>query len=237
MAFLCNLKSKVKISQISVNENIVQPSMVQQIDKLYNEQQSNVVEETPYQINSEINPLPIQPLQSTVSNLGVEPIDLQQVNSQVQSVQEVSNQVNPLGNNISNVPVNPVIQQFTQNSAVSSVTPVQPSQGVQLNNMQPQVSSVQNNNVDQIPIQPTQGVLSNDIQPQVAPIQNNVVEQVLPTMNEEQIIAQPNPVVSSFTNSDQNSILQNSNPNIQSSTILASQQPTNNNSGLDIFGQ
>lgn len=232
MAFLCNLKSKVKISQVPVNENIGQPSMVQQIDKLYNEQQSNVVEETPYQINNEINPIPIQPLQSTVSNLGVEPIGSQQVSSQTQPVQEVNNQGISLENNISNVPVNPVIQQFTQNPTDSSVTPVQSNQSVQPNNMQPQVTSVQNNIVDQKPIQPTQGVLFTDMQPQVAPIQNNVVEQVLPTINEEQIITQPNPVVSSFANSDQNS-----NTNIQSSTILAPQQSTNNNSGLDIFGQ
>ena len=209
MAFLCNLKSEVKTSHLPIDEKVEQPSMVQQIDKLYNEQQSNTIEEIPYQINSEINPLPIQPLQPTISPVDVAPVNLQEVNTKAE---QESNQMNPLGNNTSNVPVNPVIQQFTQSPVVPEVAPVQP----------------------------TQVVPSNNVQPQTAPVQNNVVEPTIPvsapTIAEEQTPIQPNPVVSSFVTPEPNSMLQNPNANTQS-TILAPQQPTNNNSGLDIFGQ
>lgn len=133
MAFLCNLRPKTIQQPMKPVENNTESSMLDQIDKLYNDHQ---VQEQP----QEIQPISIEPIQSV------------QIEPQIQT--EINN-VEPIQ------PVNPVLQDFFQQpvqpiETVQSVEPIQP----EINNVEPMqpvnpvlqqftnpTASTQNNNV------------------------------------------------------------------------------------------
>ena len=151
MAFLTNLKSKKKIQETSPVLINNQPTMLDQIDKLYNDQAIPKNEISPIQpITTVIEPIPVQPIDS-IQSIPIEPIVEAQVPNVTieQSVEQVPNvvpaqpipvvepqsvvpvqpiiqQVNPVVQEFSNtVPTNPVVQEFSM-SQVNSHQVVQP---------------------------------------------------------------------------------------------------------------
>lgn len=152
MAFLCNLKPSKKSQPISIQETNNTPSMLEQVDKLYNDQVQEIQPIQPIDTIvqpltvEEINPVPIQTLEpvnsvqtqsfnqpiSPVNNVQneqpiIEPLKMENNQVTVQTTQEPQNIVQPLQVNQSanaNVqkPVNPVVQQFNQ--PTPSVNPV-----------------------------------------------------------------------------------------------------------------
>ena len=119
MAFLTNLKIKNKIEEeppvLSNNE----PTMLDQIDKLYNEQAISQNEISPIQpIDNVIEPIPVQPINS-VQSAPIEPI----VSTEVPNVavEQPVEQVVPVQSipvvepqpQVIQQPVNPVIQEFS----------------------------------------------------------------------------------------------------------------------------
>lgn len=142
MAFLCNLKQKIK--EVPKQEESVknQVSMLEQIDKLYDEQLqnntiqenntlNNIVQPLPIQgeVNNVVNPIPVQNNvnENIVQTQVIEPVPIQSlnnievVNQNNNSIVDGINQGMPQGNPViqefnQNVPQgNPVMQEFNQN--------------------------------------------------------------------------------------------------------------------------
>lgn len=149
MAFLSNLKSNNK-DKIENTENAInQPTMIDKIDKVYNDEPQNVIQPIKPLDNS-IQPIPIQPIQSNELNsvpvqpqpAVVQPIpEIQQptVSSQtMKPIQDIQPQMPPIQNIVESKPqqevfnqqlvgsnlVNPVVQQFSQPSMPSTTNPV-----------------------------------------------------------------------------------------------------------------
>lgn len=142
MAFLCNLKDKTKVVQ-PVNNDYKEPSMINKIDQLYDNQSQVQNPSVNDMIQPQIQPIqnitetevntpiePIQPInqvvepqmkpipdivQSQVVSTPVEPIRTINEVPQVQSVQPVQSDLNEQV-----IPENPVMQQFNK----PSVNPV-----------------------------------------------------------------------------------------------------------------
>ena len=118
MAFLTNLKTKNKV-EVKEEAKEEESSMLDQIDKLYNEQTSTQSEISPIQpVDNIVQPLPIQPLEAVVP---VQPIEQEveevQVNPIVQEIPTEQNEVvqEPIvkQNTVENEqPINPVLQEF-----------------------------------------------------------------------------------------------------------------------------
>ena len=220
MAFLCNLRTKVKQQVEQPIEQNTQGSMLDQIDKLYNEQQ--VQEPQVIQtINPEIQPIepiqsvePIQPIaQAPVQQVVEQPMpvveqpvqEVQPVVPVQQSVQEIQPQ--PVAESVQ--PVNPVIQEFTQPTNVTIQQPVQPT----INNI-----PVQEQQVNPVLQEFNFGSVNQPLETQ--PIMQQTQEvQPQPAVNP---INQTNPVLQDFMNPT---------PSIQPMN-----QNTNSNE-VDIFGQ
>ena len=189
MAFLTNLKTKTKKEEAKMEEVIVEePSMLDQIDKLYNDQTTIQNDIQGIQIDeSVIEPLPIQPLQSDIPSIS--PINANVEEVIIPSIEEPQipkNEVEPVldDRNIQSEiqPTNPVVSEFEQ--------PV-------LQPTNPVVSEF-----EQQVVQPTNPVVSEFEQQEVEEI-----KPLTPINNGDSI----NPVLQEFTNTNTQS--QNTNSN------------------------
>lgn len=221
MAFLTNLKSNKKEEKVIPIEQKEETSMLDKIDKLYDEQTVAQSEISPIQpVDNAVEPLPIQPLETVVplpsnpvieeqpvkedSLTVVEPIiEKQLVGDQpVQApveqpinpvLQEFAKPINPTVQEFSNqTPVNPVVQEFSQ-----PVNPVVQEFSIPQENIQPVEQNIQ-------PISEEQSV--------------SVPEQNIPLSDVNQPV---NPVVQEFTN--------------PGSSVIS--QQNSNAQDVDIFGQ
>ena len=112
MAFIVNLKTSKKQKKEELVNQANEQSVLDQIDRLYNDQTTQPVEISPIQpINNIVEPIPVQPIE-TVTQEPVETLGLE-----VQQVPEIPVQQ-----------VNPVLQEFTAPQPVQQqvVTPVVP---------------------------------------------------------------------------------------------------------------
>ena len=170
MSFLTNLKTKVKEAKVEVADSINEPSMLDQIDKLYNDQPT---------VQNEISP--IQPVDNIVEPIPIQPLEQIQPISPMSPVPEVQ-QVVP---DVSSIPVQEPIQEVmpvqTQNieaqPSFSPSTPVVPVQAAPV--------------VEQ-PINPV-------AEPVVALQPELQIQQVNPVVQEFTQPAAPNPIVQEFT--------------------------------------
>ena len=114
MAFLTNLKTKEKAKDVVPAMQSTETTMLDQIDKLYNDQVSTQTEISPIQpVDSVVTSIPVQPIEQVISQqLPIEqpqPLDQVQVNQIMQPTQQVQPvpQVEAMQQ-----PVNPVLQEF-----------------------------------------------------------------------------------------------------------------------------
>ncbi len=246
MAFLCNLRVKLKENVITVENTTDQPSMLNQIDKLYNESPQNLsaintIQPVNVNTNNDLvqpiqNDMPIQPLQSLgsipdsnpIPEIEVPAVPTNQIGTEIPKSLPQSNVIEPLNQQQA---VNPVVQEFqpqpVNNQSQAANPVVQEFQPQPINN-QPQAAN---------PVVREFQPQSMNNQPQAA---NPVVQgfQPQPTNNQQQA---PNPVVQEF---DQTHFLNNqptvaSNPVSGGLTNLGQPQPQFQSNGVttDIFGQ
>ena len=227
MAFLCNLKPKIKEQTEQPVEQNTQGSMLDQIDKLYSEQQTQEQEQIIQTVNPVIQPIqpiqnvePIQPIvQESVQQVIEQPVQEiqpipQVIEQPVQEVQPIS-QINQVQQSVQEVqPVvesvnqtNPVLQEFAQptNVAVEQI-PVQPVNNISVQAQQPVNPVLQEFSFGNVNSQPL-------MEPQ-QPVQEVQPQPVVESVN------QTNPVLQDFMN--------------PSASTLNDNQNTNS---LDIFGQ
>ena len=211
MAFLCNLKPKKKVEEVVPVQQAEEPSMLDQIDKLYNDQTTTPNEISPIQIvDNVVEPLPIQPVQTMESVTPVQPI-------QVEST--------------------PIPEPVIQPQPIPEITPVTQEQPVQevVQNVEPVIQPQQVEVQPQQTINPVMQEFAQPVNPVVQEfsIPNPVMQEFAQPVIQEQPIVEPqvtpltqvnnsiesNPVIQEFTN--------------PGSTVVT--QSTENE--LDIFGQ
>ena len=216
MAFLCNLKTKIKEKENIQNNEVQAPSMLDQIDKLYNEQPNSQIEPIqpiniePIPVAPVIEPSSIQPIQETVVQTQ-NTLEQTQVNSF--QPQQINNINDSLGQTQIVQTINPVVQEFNQ-----PVNPVM--QEFAVNNIeQPKIVVDNSQN-----IQPMEPIMQN---PVIQDLTLNNVQQpnfkVNNVSNIEPFVS--NPVVQEFSNF--------STPN----QIIPTINNNSNNNEVDIFGQ
>ena len=168
MAFLTNLKSKNKQEKQETVLQATEPSMLDQIDKLYNEQTSVQNEISPMQtVDNLVQPIPVQSIETIAPVQPIEqaiPIVEEQSIPEVTPVQQVSTMetvqpqqieqepvqsipVEPLNPVIQEFaqPINPTVQEFTnqesvQNPVVQEFTTQEPIQNQTIENFEPQTN-------------------------------------------------------------------------------------------------
>ena len=241
MAFITNLRQKKK-DVLVLETKKEEPSMITQIDKLYDEQNTTQNEITPIQqVDNIVQPLPVQPLESVtpvqpvesmVEEKVTEDITSNPVNEELKSENaEVIQQpvIDIVKEQNDQLPVNPVLQEFN----VPSVQEVSEQQ-------------IGENQVNQ-PVNPVVqefGVPSSTPVEEAPVLQNPVLQE----------FSQPvNPVVQEFGVSSSAPVVSEENLNIPLSNINEPVEPTvqefnKDNQGfitnpqqpsneLDIFGQ
>ena len=237
MAFLTNIKQnkKVKVKEEVKKE---EPSMLDQIDKLYNDQTTAQNEISPIQpVDSLVQPLPIQPLETVVPINPVEQVvEEVQVNPVVQEQPvvdtPVSQPVNPVLQEFNvpstpvvqeqpavdapaSQPVNPVLQEFN----VPSKPVVQEQPAVETAVSQPVNPVLQEFNVPSKPVVQGFGISTQTAVQEHPVAQQPVLNQEVETVPLTSINEPVNPTVQTFTN--------------PGSTVMSQQ----NSNELDIFGQ
>lgn len=206
MAFLTNLKTKNKVEVVQEVKKETETSMLDQIDKLYNEQTTNQSEISPIQpIDNVVQPLPVQPLETvtpiqpveqiveekTIEELPVNPVIQETV---VQPVKESIVEQTPI---FQNQPVNPVLQEFNvpipEEPQIQEVPVVEQQPVVETSGNQPVNPVLQEFNVPMPEEVQVQEVTVVEQQPVVETSGNQSLNPVL------QEFAQPiNPVVQEF---------------------------------------
>lgn len=254
MAFLTNLKTKNKIEVLQGIKKVEETSMLDQIDKLYNEQTTSESEISPIQpIDNVVQPLPIQPLEAITPVQPIEQVVEEKTIEEVPVVQEVTTQpsevieksiVEQIQMEDKGQPINPVLQEFDV-PKVEDVPVVEP---------QPVV---------EIPVsQPVNPVLQEFAQP-VNPVLQEFGVPSAPVVEENTIVEQPaNPVLQEFGINPTNTVAQEpivqeqpvTNQEVEIVPLASINEPVNqtvqefNNPGfivtpqqnsneLDIFGQ
>ena len=243
MAFLTNLKSKNKVQVVEeVKEE--QVSMIDQIDKLYNEQTTNQSEILPIQpVDNVVQPLPIQPSEivepvQPVEQLTPIPVTEEvQLETPVEETQKVAEM--PI-----NQPVNPVLQEF---NTLQEQTPIVEQQPVVEKSVNQPVNPVlQEFGVQSAPVveetpvaqeTPVNPVLqefaqaTNPVLQEFGTTPSNVVEQTPIVQEQPELNQSVETVPLSNINEPINPTVQEfNNPGI-------TQAPQQNSNGLDIFGQ
>ena len=162
MAFLCNLRPNNKVEPVQNEDVNNQPSMLDQIDKLYNEQQTQEPVQTiqPISIEPIQNIEPVQVVENIQEPVMQQPIEepiTQQSEPMVQPVKEVQPE-------LSTQSVNPVLQEFNFNSFDSEPQqPVQPQPVVQTaQEVQPELGIQSVNPVLQDFVNPSNSSLNNN---------------------------------------------------------------------------
>lgn len=203
MAFLLNMKvKKVKDQVPNSNSNEKQETVLDQIDKLYNDQTTiaaepirpidNVVE--PIQ---PINTISVEPVQPIVDS-AMKPIEEPQVINPVLDEQIPQQPINSLPAEPQSS-VNPVVQEFKTEPQINNQPLANNEQSSQFN---PVVQEFTN-----IAPEPISPVVEQFNQPQATPEQiTNITESNIPVQP-----TQSNPVVEQFTNTSSSAINQNTN--------------------------
>jgi len=238
MAFLTNLKQKNKVLAIQATTKEEAPSVIDQIDKLYNEQTSTQNEISPIQpVDNVIEPIPVQPVEMVSQVQPVEqeaPIIEEQPVPQATSFETVmptpavepQQQVSPVQPEV--VPVQESVAPSVEVQPIEQVTPIIEEQPVSETNSFETVTVVE-------PQQSINPVLQEFNQPTANPVvqefstpeftPNSVVQEFsTPQVNQQStnipVMPEPvNPVVQEFANPG---------------SSVAPQTSTNE---LDIFGQ
>lgn len=257
MAFLCNLRTKKVVSlnePIKANEEI---SMLNQIDKLYDEQNTNNLGQNNNSLDNIIQPLPISNIEPVIQPQEIQPQVIEQgqplnnlVEQQPITIPEPTNEVQTVAQpelvQQTQQPVAPqVVEPQVENqiqsieTVIPDVAPVE-AQSVSI----PQSVNVENNVPMSNPVVAEFQIPTGNVVEQSQPFfgaepQNNVstpvsVEPQLEQSNlfavNENAIESNNPVVSEFTNQP-NKILSNQ----ESLAVNNVNVPVSNNSNLDIF--
>ena len=247
MAFLCNLKVKVKVVE-TVQEPKKEESVLNQIDKLYDNHVSNDVE-----VSNELNDIiqPLQPISALVSNQNEIPVQnsltqpINQENSvegtnEIPTQNTLNDQLNPNTNN----------ESFNQNSAMEEESLAVPTQVQNMDNIPSNKeveTSVQANAVvselsqapapEAAPVQANPGVseFSQAPAPEAAPVQANPVVSEFSTAGPNgTFITPPQGTVSEVTETPTIEELQ---PIGSGSKVDVMASPTSkSDSNLDIFG-
>jgi len=238
MAFLTNLKAKNKVENVVPVTTTPEPTMLDQIDKLYNEQTSTQNEISPIQpVDNVIEPIPVQPVEMVSQVQPVEqeaPIIEEQPVPQATSFETVmptpavepQQQVSPVQPEV--VPVQESVAPSVEVQPIEQVTPIIEEQPVSETNSFETVTVVE-------PQQSINPVLQEFNQPTANPVvqefstpeftPNSVVQEFsTPQVNQQStnipVMPEPvNPVVQEFANPG---------------SSVAPQTSTNE---LDIFGQ
>ena len=198
MAFITNLRQKKKEQVVVENKTEEETSMIAQIDKLYDEQNTTQNEILPIQqVDNIVQPLPVQPLEtvspiqpveSIIEEKEAEDIPIDSINEEVKSEnveviqQPVIEQTQAQNDQL---PVNPVLQEFN----VPSVQEIPVAETVVV-----QEQPVLENQVSQ-PVNPTLQEFSQLINPVVQEFEVPSASTV------EQIPVVPNPVLQEFSQS------------------------------------
>lgn len=231
MAFICGLRVKQKVEKENVVEDTKTLSMIDQIDKLYNDQTESQNLNQINSLDNIIQPLPISEIsQMSVQNniqmqnnvapsidgANVEPISLQDLNS-VQN-ESLSNQTSVLLESESNKPnvnvLNNVVGVKFENTSSIQEDPI--------NFQQPVMQNLENSNVINPVIAqfnvPTQNLAQEDVVSKIPNLEvdqvNSVVsefsEPVMQNLQNNNVI---NPVISQFNNKklEQPSFMYNNN--------------------------
>lgn len=250
MAFLTNLKAKVKEEKVEAVESVNEPSMLDQIDKLYNDQptvQNEISQVQP--IDNIVEPIPIQPLEQIQPISPISPVpEVQQTVPDVSSipVQEPIQEVMPTP--IQNVEVQP---------SVSQVTPVVPAQETPVVEQpfnpvsepvvapQPEVQQVVSTSVSTNPViqEFTQSTVANPVVQEFtqSTVPNPVIqdfsisqESIQPEV-QNQSVEEVQPLSVPLSNINDSTA---NNPVLQEFTSPGSTvSQTQNTNSLDIFGQ
>lgn len=207
MAFLTNLKSKKKQTVVETEKQEVETSMLDQIDKLYNEQTTTQGEISLIQsIDNVVQPLPVQPLETIAP---------------IQQVEQV----------VEEVPVNPVVQEVpTENIQVVQEPVVEQ---VQVKNEQQQINPVlQEFNVPIV--EETQSTSETQVSQSVNPVLQEFNAPSAPVVEETPVVQnQPvNPVLQEFAQAA-NPVVQEfgiSNTPVVEETPVVQEQPSVNQS-------
>ncbi|MBQ2946298.1 MAG: hypothetical protein IJE04_00410 [Bacilli bacterium] len=232
MAFLTNLKTKKREMVSEEIKKTEEKSMLEQIDKLYNEQTFPQSEMSPIQpIDNVVQPLPIQPLESVVEQMVEEKtIEENPVNAVLQEMPTQNYQViqEPIIEQVqvenTNQPLNQVSQQFNvpifEETQVQDVPLVEQQLVVETPVSQPvnpvlqEFSQLTNSAVQESRITPVNMVEQVPIAQEQAVLNQGVATVPLSSISEP-----VNPIVQEFTNPG----------------LTATPQQSSNE--LDIFGQ
>jgi len=235
MAFLCNLKTKIKEIAKTTSYDNQNESVLSQIDRLYDNQNNSM----PINMNENIQPIQSQEIVFNDSINNIEPVGIQPIPIQ----NDLSNNTVPVSNQqvLESIPaenIQPINQMGQMNNSVNLQQPLTMNSYMQ---DQPQVNPIMaefnmqpQNNVGQ-----TQGIESSStVQPiaSVEPAQTVAPVEPLNTIQTSQVQNVQNPVVSEFGDVTTNmggSIL--SQPGPVAPTQSANTN-TNTNNNLDIFG-
>lgn len=223
MAFICNLKIKVKIEEIKeVNNHVEEESMLNQIDKLYDDQ--TPVNNEELLISNELDVLPIQPLgqESGIQPLAVQnlqPIQQQQMTQSVESVQPVaqnnivSNETVQNSNSINNPFEIANINSESSDELAAPVAINQQLQNPQQVTIQPKEQPIpMNSAIDPVNKEVTETVTENPVtaefeQPKVLEQQNGTQQETPQVNNVEQTQpVQQNPVTAEFGGNQTNPV-------------------------------
>lgn len=190
MAFLTNLKSKKKVVEEQKKE---ETSMLDQIDKLYNDQPPSESEITPIQtFDNIVEPLPIQPIEAVVP---VQPVETPLVE---QTVQELTpNQVSESSNENTEVVEEPLVQ--VQNEQVT-VNPVLQEFNVPV---------LEETKAEEVPVVEQQPVIETPVSQPINSVLQEFDGSSASVVEQPEIVSQQpvNPVLQEFTQAS-NPVLQ-----------------------------
>ena len=225
MAFICGLRVKQKEVKENVVEDAKEVSMIDQIDKLYNDQTENQNQNETNSLDNIIQPLPISevsqiPVQNSIQmgdnvqestiNQSIEPVSLQNLNSVtnettsdsqivIPELNSIDSNINEGNNVVEEQPSNttPTIQEELTNPVVSEFsTPVM--ENLEANNpINPVIAEfdIPAQNVAPEVVMPTAPTIPEEVANQVV---SEFSEPVMQNLENTSVI---NPVIAEFNNS------------------------------------
>lgn len=245
MAFLCNLKTKQKVVTKQEEEVVKEVSMIDQIDKLYNDQSVNTPNVDNNILDNIIQPLPVQ---ENINTLPVEnnipTINQNEINNQIQPVNINNNNnfetpvsLDNLNNNVQSEPINVINEEVVENNQpIATSVEENPQPIVEQQSMEP--VAINSNPVIQEFNQPVV---------EQAPQQNPVIAEFETPNVEAPVISEVNPVTQQVNpaiadfgtpsvdvpaTAEENPVIQQVNP-----VIAEFEQPTQNQSMFQISQQ
>lgn len=192
MAFLCNLKTKQKVVTKQEEEVVKEVSMIDQIDKLYNDQSVNTPNVDNNILDNIIQPLPVQ---ENINTLPIEnnipTINQNEINNQIQPVNINNNNnfetpvsLDNLNNNVQSEPINVINEEVVENNQpIATSVEENPQPIVEQQSMEP--VAINSNPVIQEFNQPVV---------EQAPQQNPVIAEFETPNVEAPVISEVNPV-------------------------------------------